>query len=102
MAVPQKHTESYYEFNEVMHYLEKKHRKSFRNYAGTKFTGKPDDAPYQDFWHYMLDFSVVHNGGPVNMPELDYDFHPEWVREILGYFKEFLGDEYDEPMRVFW
>jgi hypothetical protein len=95
----------YYNFFEVMHYLEEVHKKNFRDYAG-KFGKNSDmEKPYQDFWHWMIDINDVQNGGWVCLPDLSYLDDPEvptWKKEIIEYFHLFLGNEYDERMLASW
>jgi len=158
---PTKKTSTAYEFNEVMHYLEEKTGKSFRDYAGkfskegkaendklldtwladngyagkryvldmpqgsnkdwaenseemklrveinTKYRDveKTNERPYLDFWHWMCDSNEISNGGWLYLPDwscmTDPDVEP-WKKEILQHFRDFLGDDYDERMRVEW
>jgi hypothetical protein len=103
---PQKHrSEPYYDFLEVMHYLEQLHGKNFRDYAG-KFSSKPydDSIPYLDFWHWLIDLGDISNGCWMYMPE-GYEDDPDtedWKKEILKYFRDFLGKDYDKKMWLEW
>lgn len=101
-----KQNEPYWDFNEVMHYLEQLHGKNFRDYAG-KFGSPGDyDAPYQDFWHWVVDQNEITNGCWMNLPDWEYyakDPHTEsWKKEIMQYFYDFLGDDYHERLWVEW
>jgi competence transcription factor ComK len=99
---------AYYDFYEVMHYLEELHGKNFRDYAG-KFASDETvnvEVPYQDFWHWMLDQNEVKNGCWIHLPDWDYYMNSKstesWKKEIMQYFKDFLGDSYDERMWCEW
>lgn len=102
-------SDPYYNFLEVMHYLEEKHGKNFRDYAG-KYgkTGVNSEAPYLDFWHWMMNAigDSIQNGCFIYMPEYMYIItdvtEPDWVKEILGYFMEFLQEDYDKKMWLEW
>lgn len=101
-----KKTKPYFDFNEVMDYLETKYDKDFRNYAGHKFTGEENDVPYLDFWHWMLEHTAnINNGCFIYMPDLETlksRDTPEWVKEIIKYFADFLGKDYDEKIWLEW
>lgn len=99
--------EPYWDFYEVMHYLEELHGKDFRDYAGRHSGKKFDDkVPYQDFWHFVIDQNEVSNGCWIHLPDWDYYMNNEetesWRKEIMQYFKDFLGDDYDERMWCEW
>lgn len=100
-----KKSKSYHDFFEVQEYLEKLHGKDFGNYSGKTY-GDLDggDAPYQNFWHWLIAHSDMHNGSWMYMPEgFEDDPNTEsWVKEILGYFKKYLGDDFHEKMWVEW
>lgn len=100
---PKKQTKQFYDFIEVERYLEKLHKKNFRDYAG-KFGD--ESVPYQDFWHWICDCNEVSNGGFIHLPDFDYHMNnpstEAWKKEILQYFHDFLGDDYNEEMRVSW
>lgn len=95
---PEKIKTEYYDYSEVSHYLEKKHKKDFRDY---KEHHKDSKNEYCDFWHYIVDYCDVQNGGFIVLPEINEDT-PDWIKEILGYFEEFLGDDYYIEMRTSW
>lgn len=155
--------EPYWDYHEVSDYLEKLHKKNFRDYAG-KFTAEgkierdaqikawvvangysgwehamdvPDPAkprddwpadseemkkrveinlkmwpdlkkterPYQDFWHFIVENNEVTNGCWIYLPEQEVMDDPDvepWQKEILQYFMDFLGDDYNERMWAEW
>ncbi len=92
-----------YHYNEVMAYIREKYGKDTRNWRGTKFTGKKDDAPYCDFWHWILDRNEISNGCffTLYIDEEEYfkdDFEKEWVTEIFDILKK----EFNETEFEFW
>lgn len=104
---PKKYTKTYYDYNEVASYLEKFHGKTFRDYANKYGKQGNENAPYQDFWHWICDCSggTVNNGSFIYLPDISYVDDPEtedWKKEILQYFHDFLGDAYHEEMYVSW
>ena len=87
--IPQKHQRKpYYHYSEVADYLEEKHKKNFKK-----------------FWHYLCTELEAENGTFVYLPEdilLQDEDLPKEIKEIAGYFKEFLGADYNEPIWVEW
>ncbi len=85
-----------YDWHEVETYIQKKYKRELRNWAGHEFTGRPDDPPYQDIWHYIVDGSDVHNGSSFYL-QFEDPYIPdgsEWVREVLDIIqKEFAPGE---------
>jgi len=104
---PKRHSKKYWTYHEVEHYLEQLHGKKFRDYAG-RWAAEPhdDSIPYQDFWHWVCDTNEVHNGCFIHLPEWEYFMNNEdtepWKKEIMQFFKDFLGDDYDERMWCEW
>lgn len=103
-----KQSKPFWDYYEVAHYLEELHGKNFRDYANKFGKARSDDEviPYQDFWHWIMDQNEVSNGSWIHLPEWEYfmnnkDTEP-WKKEIMQYFKEFLGDDYDERLWVEW
>lgn len=107
LTKPKKHTETFWDYHEVAHYLEQLHGKKFRDYAGRFSSPTNTDAiPYQDFWLWICDNNQVTNGCFIRLPEWDYFMNNEdtepWKKEIMQYFKDFLGADYDERLWVEW
>lgn len=108
LKVPKRHMKRHWNYNEVQKYLEKLHGKNFRDYAGRYGVNAPEDdtVPYQDFWHWVCDLNEVHNGCYIRLPEWDYYYNNQdtepWKKEIMKFFKDFLGDDYHERMWVEW
>lgn len=93
---PQPKIRKIYNWRELRLYIEDKYECDIRDYAG-KFSGNPvdDDAPYQDFWHVMLERLPIRNGAVINVSWTDFlasDFNNEgWVLEIVGFFVAEFG-----------
>lgn len=101
-----KQAKPYWDFYEVMGYLEQLHGKNFRDYAGKHGSNK-DNVPYLDFWHWVCDQNEVHNGSWIHLPDWHYYMDPdthtdEWKKEIMQYFYDFLGDDYHERLWAAW
>ena len=108
LTKPKKKKKEAWVYHEVEKYLEQLHGKHFRDYAG-RFHNNPtndDSIPYQDFWHWICDLNDIHNGCYIHLPEWEYFMNNEetepWKKEIMQYFKDFLGPDYDERMWVEW
>ena len=103
---PKKHKIEYWDYNEVASYLEKIHKKDFRDYAGKHSGKKMSNVPYQDFWHMICDSNEVTNGGFIHLPDFDYYMNnattESWQKEIMQFFYDFLGDDYHEKMLASW
>ena len=105
---PKKHTKKCWTYNEVAAYLEQLHGKKFRDYAGkyAEDAPKDDSIPYQDFWQRICELNEIHNGCFIHLPEWEYFMKSEvtepWMKEIMQYFKDFLGEDYDERMWCEW
>jgi hypothetical protein len=107
IAKPKKHvSEPYWDYHEVAHFINKKYKVDIDNFAGHKYTGKKNDMPYQNFWHWICDFNEIHNGsyfeldlvdGIADEVEDEKCGTPAWVKEIL---KMFL-DEFEEEVMYF-
>jgi hypothetical protein len=105
-APTKKKAKPFWNYHEVEHYLEELHGKKFRDYAGKFNKDAADSTPYQDFWHWVIDQNEVSNGCWIHLPEWEYFMQNEetepWKKEIMQYFKDFLGNDYDERLWVEW
>ena len=94
----------YYEWSEVQDYLEDQFQKNIRDWAGKFGKDGKDEAPYQDFWHWIINHYDVENGGFLQMtPTWDLGRltpKTEWCRPILEALQEF-GEE-PLTVRTFW
>lgn len=115
MDKPQPHARGpFYEYGEVMQYLEFKYGIYPDNYTPKngfteeQLSGLADwqEKPYLNFWHWVCDMNEIHNGGTLylDLDAVQDDEHwPGWVCEILGYIKEeFQPEGGDMRMWVSW
>ncbi len=107
LVPPKKHKVEFYDYHEVAEYLEKLHKKDFRDYASKRKDGLLPN-PNQDFWHMVIDSNrdEVMNGSYINLPDWEYYMNNTttelWQKEIMQYFHDFLGDDYNNKMWVSW
>lgn len=88
----------YLDWSDSCKYLESICGKELRNYAGRKYTGMPNDPPYQDFWHWIVHHNDgMANGSEFSIPMSQYTNEEPWVMEILALIKSEFGDE-----PIFW
>jgi hypothetical protein len=103
LVKPKKHTQTFWDYNEVAEYLEKLHGKDFRDCANKS---RNPTAEYQDFWHWIVEINDgLSNGSFIHLPdlsELDDPDTADWQKEIMQHFMDFLGDDYDEKLWVSW
>lgn len=100
---PDKKVMTYYDYDECRQYLEKKYGYDERDYAG-RFTGRGNErAPYQDFWHFVVEKGSAHNDALMVMSEWWKEGAEPWQAEILErYLSEFgEGDPGDRSIE-FW
>lgn len=92
---PQTVVESFFDFHEVMEYLEKKYKFDMTDVAGrhTKKTFN-ESVEYQNFWHHIIDHcGNVINGCYIYLsmgdPKDEYwvKTTPEWAQKIYGYIR---------------
>lgn len=99
LVKPKKHTQTFWDYHEVAEYLEKLHDKDFRDYADKH-------GEYQDFWDWLVDLNdSFSNGSFIHLPDESWLHALEiapWKKEIMKYFKDFLGDDYEEKLWVSW
>lgn len=104
LVKPKQHTQTFWDYLEVAEYLEKLHKKDFRDYADKH--GKNPNGEYQDFWHWLVDVNgSFSNGCFIHLPDESWLDAPEvepWKKEIMKYFMDFLGDDYEEKLWVSW
>lgn len=106
MDKPCKKTEifTYYDYDEVIRYLEKKYAFSSRDYK-KKFSENMENE-YCDFWHWLLDNDFVDMSNP-SMQSLYVTKHlekkdnPDWVKKILQYFYDEFGED-EMGFKVSW
>lgn len=106
MNKPEKETTEYYDWLKAKEYVNAKLGRDIRDYAGMfpKNGPRNPDAPYQDFWHWMLDKAEISNGCIVTMARWWGDGAEAWQQEILSEFLAEFGepDETGEVAATFW
>jgi hypothetical protein len=102
MKKPNEKTRQYYDYHECQDYLQKKYGYDERNYADHKFTGKPDDAPYQDFWHFVIEMTNLNNGTFIYMNNdwLESAKEP-WQKEIIEHYLSEFGKGKNREVQFF-
>lgn len=112
---PTQHTLIYWDYIEVISYIEKKYKIKTEGYipkcgfTEEQLNNAPGKTPYLNFWHWVIDGKNIHNGSSFDLIILDEDddldedeeYRPRWVREIL----RMIYDEFSEAkmsMLVAW
>ena len=94
-----------YDFSELTEEVEKKLGRDIHNYAGKKYTGKPDDSPYQNFWHELLDYcgNEISNGvvRSFNFEDMAEQMPEPWQKEIARAYAEVAGPG-DHDVSIVW
>lgn len=93
---PKKKTWHLFDYIECNLFIENKYEINTRDYAG-KFTSSEQtsgvsSAPYQDFWHFVLDKAPISNGCIMTMCEWWFDGAEVWQREIGMMFLDEFGE----------
>ena len=109
MIKPITKTITYFDWNELVEEVQKSTNRDIRNWKGTKFNGLPDDPPYCDFWHQLIDAysGQIHNPCTisVNFVELAEYFKEfsdsGWIVEICNEFAKVLGPG-DHDIYIEW
>lgn len=89
--------EPYWDYHDVIDYIEKKYDIETRGYK------KKEDGVYRDFWHWYIDCSDISNGcyshfGLYSFLIDSTGYTPDWVKEIL----QLIYDEFKEDEMLFW
>jgi hypothetical protein len=117
-----KQSEPYWDYHEVIHYIEKKYGINTRGYKPE--VSLPHYKDYLDFWHYVLKDNEVHNGCYIYLNMLggyddeewvegqaeddghwdgDSSYRPRWVREIQKMiYDEFKPENGEMKCWVAW
>jgi len=94
----QKVSQPYWDYHEVIDYIEKKYNIDTRGYK------REVDGVYRDFWHWIVDMCSIHNGSYFYldiygwMTDTDLEYVTEWQQEIL----KLIYDEFQEEDMRFW
>lgn len=96
MHKPTPQTIQFLDYIQCQDYINEKYKVDLRNYANKTFM--PDDtAPYQDFWHHLIDQNPeIQNGSFFTMWPLDMDYVEPWQQEIYRLFWDEFSEYADE------
>lgn len=96
MEKPTLHKKEYFDFLEMMKFVQDKYSIYIRDYAGTFKNGIVNDVEYQDFWSFMLDYIDVSNGviRKLSWEDLKDCAEYDWQREICDLFIAEFGSDY--------
>lgn len=99
---PGKTARSAYDYHDARNFLQARDGYDERNHAGRRFTGEPNDPPYRDFWHYIVERYEIHNGCYITL-RADFEAKP-WQQEIIGKYLDTFGESDDsgEVCAEFW
>jgi hypothetical protein len=111
---PKKQTKEYWDWRSVQKYVEAKYKICMEDYGGKFKNSKVnEEAPYLDFWHWILDRCDIHNGcyttfyikewldEKADGDELDEYVAPDWVKEILQLIYDEFG-EMEMEVYIWW
>lgn len=87
-----------YDYHECRDYLQARDGYEERDYAG-KYQGHPE-APYQDFWHFVLDKEEITNGGSFTMCEWWKKEAEPWEQDILLKYLDTFGERGEDGDRT--
>ena len=102
MNKPTKQTKTCYDYHQCRNYLQDKYGYNERDYANRFKKPYNASAPYQDFWHFVLEMAPnITNGSFFVMDEywLDEASH-EWQKQILNYYLDEFGEYEDTGSRT--
>jgi hypothetical protein len=93
----------HFDYRDCRDYLQAKYNYAERDY-GQKYCGKRDEnAPYLDFWHWVIANYEIHNGCFITFSE---DMLPEiqedWIRTIYGHYLTEFAKEGELEMYISW
>lgn len=86
----------FFDWFECVKWIEQKYNCDIRDYAG-RYKGNPfhDEKPYQDFWHFIIDGTEIHNGCEYYMEPLELKEYADedWQKEICQMFYDEFGED---------
>lgn len=92
MDKPQPETVTQYDFMKCRTFVDEKYGIDQNDYAGRWKKGQHnEDAPYQDFWHFIVERGDVHNDSTFTMFESWGEDAEDWQKLILGYYMDEFG-----------
>lgn len=103
LVKPTKHiNEPYYDYNEIIHYIEKLHNIEVRDCGGmfnklvNTIVNEKDKGEYFDFWHWVLEqYSYIEDGIEIAFEikqHMNDEKTPYWVKNVL----DLIHKEYPE------
>ena len=93
MKKPVQYTKTYYDYHECRDYICDKYKCDIDNFANKKYTGKPNDPPFQCFWHFVIDKTNCSNGTtfPMSNEWLKESKPNDWQKTVIEYFLSEFG-----------
>lgn len=95
----------FYNYNKCRNFLQNKYDYEERDYAGKFKKGNANkDAPYLDFWHWVIENYDINNGCYITFhKDTLEEIEPAWIKEIYSHYIEEFADESGElVMWVEW
>lgn len=105
MKKPSPKTKKYYDYHEVIDYIEKKYNIKVDGYT-PKVPPSGEKDTYLSFWHWICDTHEVHNGSDIYLDmkwTIEHDsesWAPSWVKEILQMIMDEFGSNIE--LNVSW
>lgn len=101
--VPQPHAAL--DYHQCRDYLQEKYKYNENDYARRVGKDKVENAPYLNFWHFLIEWAEISNGAFFEMHDnWTYGFAPDDYRKIILklYFKEFGEGKHTITFWVEW
>ena len=96
LVKPKQYMEKYYEWNEMVDFIEGKYKCDIRDYANS-ISSLNDEIPYQDFWHELIEYnSEIGNNqiADIDFTDMKKQYKDEkWVRKICDMFIKEFGNK---------
>lgn len=90
---PETVTQSQYDFMQCRPFIDEKYGINQDDYAGRYKKGQHnEDAPYQSFWHFIVENGDIHNDSVFTMYESWGEDAEDWQKLILGYYMDEFGE----------
>lgn len=92
MDKPQPQCVTYYDYRACRDYLQEKYGYNERNYAGKSALGAARDAPFQDFWLFVVQRSALDRNDSFFVMAEEWGAGAEdWQQKILGDYMDEFG-----------
>jgi hypothetical protein len=100
---PTKKTTKFLDYIECRNYLNQKYKCDQDNYAGCNYgTDGKASAPFQCFWHFIIEISNLSNGSFFYMNYEWLDMAEEdWQKEILERYLSEFGEGKDREIKFY-